>query len=613
MTRHPLKGHFSQIGDLSLRCTWLSILALALLSLCLRPSVSIAQNDSTELSNAARGAANGTSTFGADPVIRTITIEVREIFDEPDLGFFNEGVNSLKVNTKEHVVRRELLFREGDRYDRFVLEESIRNLRSLPFITDVQVVPRFEGEFVDVTIRVRDTWTLLPYLSFASGGGTKKQSAGLAETNLLGFGKRVEALYADDEGRQKIEGVFEDNRLFGTRQQIATGYFDRSDGYRAVGYYGRPFRSLIEKRAWRIDADFSDLVGRLFEDGDESFIFRENREFLSAGYTIATGIPETAVYRYTFGWDYVSSEFTQADEKDFDDVDVDPSEVSNDPSMLAQDRRFSGPSFAVQRIVPDFFSSNFVDRFERIEDYNLGNDFYGRLTYAADAFGSDRDTGLFVLSDADGWRLSDSSFARGKLGSVGRFDSEDFSNVLIDADLRLYNIIGPQYLKDLYIGRYTLVGSLSSTFTEDLDKDRQLILGASTGLRGYEDRAFTGEHRLLLNLEARVFFVEDLYRLISIGSAVFSDFGGTSDGAYGRIFQDELHGDVGFGLRFGFNRSSGGGVLRLDLAFPVNDGDDGSKAWEPRFLITAGQVLNARLPNESQQSPGSNVTVRFIP
>ena len=46
--------------------------------------------------------------------IRTITVEVRDIFDESNLGFFYRTVNSLKVSSKEEVVRRELLVKEGD-------------------------------------------------------------------------------------------------------------------------------------------------------------------------------------------------------------------------------------------------------------------------------------------------------------------------------------------------------------------------------------------------------------------------------------------------------------------------------------------------------------------
>lgn len=548
-----------------------------------------------------------------EPTIRTIRVEVREIFEDQDLGLFYRTVNGIKIDTREEVIRRELLFKEGDKFDSFVLAESARNLRSLPFLRNISITPHREGDVVDIVVSVQDTWTLFPFLSYASGGGTNKQSIGIAETNLAGYGKRVEVLYAEDEGRQKIEGVYDDRRLFGTYQQLTVGIFDRSDGYRSVGFYGRPFRSLVEPYSWSVDTDFFDLVGKLFEAGDERFIFRQRRQALSAGFTVARGNPEDVVRRYTLGYDYSSDEFSAADENDFDDVDVDPNSVSQDPAQLASDRKFSGPFIALQQISPDFISLNYVDRFERVEDFNLGNELYGRMTFAADALGSRRDTLLFNVSDSDGTRFSPTQFLRGKVGVTTRGDSDGFRNTLASFDVRYYNVLGAKYLGDTYVGRHTLVGSLSADFGDDLDRDRELLLGATNGLRAYEDRTFVGSQRLLLTLEERVHIVEDVYKLVSIGGAIFFDAGGTSTQGFGDILDDRLQSDVGIGLRFGFPRSSGGSVLRVDLAFPLRDGPDGSQVGEPRLLVTTGQVSTARLPAESQQSPGSNVTVKFIP
>ena len=256
---------------------------------------------------------------------------------------------------------------------------------------------------------------------------------------------------------------------------------------------------------------------------------------------------------------------------------------------------------------------NFVDRFDRVEDFNLGNEFYTRLTFAADALGSTRDTVLLNISESNGLRLSPTSFMRGKLGLLSRGDTSQFTNTIVTADLRYYNVMGALYLGDTYMGKHTLAGSLSIDFADRLDRDKQLLLGAGTGLRGYKDRTFAGEQSLVLNLEDRMHFAEDVYKLISIGSAVFFDVGGTSEYGLGDIVNDRLFSDVGFGLRIGFPRSSGGSVLRIDVAFPLRDGPDGAQSLEPRLLITTGNLFNARLPNESQQSPGQNVTVRFLP
>ena len=271
-------------------------------------------------------------------------------------------------------------------FDPFLIEESERNLRSLPFLRRISITPVHEGEWVDLLVQVQDTWTLFPFLIISSGGGTDRQAIGLTEENLLGYGKRLEVLYADDEGRQKIEGVWDDPRLFGTYQRLTLGHFQRSDGYRSVLAYGSPFRSLVQKTAWGIEADSFDLVGRLFENGEERFIYRHDRLMLSGGYTISKGNPERRRRRVSLGYRYIRDRFDQADEDDFDDINLDFDPDLADIRKVPVDRRFSGPFVSYQQIRQDFLSINFVDKFDRVQDFNLGNEFSAQGQIAAEAF-----------------------------------------------------------------------------------------------------------------------------------------------------------------------------------------------------------------------------------
>ena len=547
------------------------------------------------------------------PRIRSIQIKVNDVFEGQDLALFYRTANNIKPQTREHVIRRELLFKEGDVYDPFRIQESARFLRALPFLRQIFITPTFDGDQVDIIVSVQDTWTFVPFLSFSSGGGTKKESVGISESNLAGFGKRVEMLYANDEGRQKIEGVFEDRRLFGTYQNLTVGHFQRTDGDRTVVFYGRPFRSLVEPYSWSMEVESFDLVGRLFDKATESFIYRQRRDNVSGGFTFAEGTPTESVRRYTLGYEFSSDFFSTADASDYTDVNVDPNSVSHNPDLLAKNRRFSGPSVAFQRITPDFISLNYVDFFDRVEDFNLGSEFLARSTLALDAFGSFRNTLLLSANVSRGLRLGDSSFLRGRIGGSSRGDSHSFNNTIISSDVRYVNARGPKYIGDRYIGRFTDFASLEMDFGAGLDRDKQLFLGAFTGLRGYADRSFTGSQDITLTLEERVHLVDDLFRIVSLGSAVFVDTGGTSRHGFGDILDEQLRSDVGFGLRLGFPRSTGGGVIRIDVAFPTNDGVDGTQAWAPRLLITTGQGNTARLPNESTLNPGANVALKFLP
>jgi hemolysin activation/secretion protein len=109
--------------------------------------------------------------------------------------------------------------------------------------------------------------------------------------------------------------------------------------------------------------------------------------------------------------------------------------------------------------------------------------------------------------------------------------------------------------------------------SENLDADRQLLLGGDNGLRGYPLRYQEGSARALLTLEHRIYTKYYLFRLFHLGGAVFFDAGRTwGRGAVSSSSEGVLK-DIGIGLRLGSSRSSFGNVIHLDLAFPL-DGDN---------------------------------------
>lgn len=529
----------------------------------------------------------------AKPTIRNITIEVSDIFDEADLQLPYRLVNQLKISTKTKVVQRELLFKEGDVYDEFVVKESARNLRSLPFFREVTITPHVRGQFVDIEVRVQDTWTLFPFFGVSTGGGVNRQTVGISEGNLLGYGKKLEFQVSEEESRQKIEGLYDDLRFLGTYQRLTLGHFQREDGDRSVLYYGRPFLSLKDRNSWQTSVDTFDLAGRLYDAGEERYVYRQDRQQFGASYIIARGDVEKSINRYGFGYDYLSDDFSQATAKDFKDLGVTQTPMNSDPNMLADDRTFSGPTFSYLQVEPDFISLNYIDRFERVEDFNLGSSSFAKLQIAPEVLDSTRNTIITQLNQSDGLRFSSTSFLRAEASAQARADSHELSNFILQGRLKYYNALGAKYLSSIYIGNHTLAASFDLVSAEKMDRDYELLLGAGTGLRGYEIRAFSGQHRAVLNLEDRFHITENIFKLFSVGGAVFFDAGGISNNGIGDAITDGLYSDIGIGLRIGLPRSAGTTVLRLDLALPLREGRDGSNAFEPRFLITAGQAFSA--------------------
>ncbi len=546
------------------------------------------------------------------PIVRNIDIQVTDVFEGDNLESFYRAVNSIKINTRKEILKRELLIKEGDPYQPFLIQESERVLRGLRYIRKVKITPTFEGNFVDLKVSVQDTWTLIPYLSFSFGSGSTDHTAvGLTESNLMGYGKRAELLYRDEDGRESIEGVWEDQRVWGTKNALLLGYFDRSDGYDSVGFAGLPYRSLEDAQSYGIETRMLDNVGKLFGAGDERFLFGQEKVDLGGYYSFADGDPDKLLHRFTLGYQFSDYKFREATLEDFEDVDIDPSEVLNDPSLIPTDRRYSYPYFSYSRIVPDFVSHSYVDRFDRVQDFNLGNVLQSKVGYAPEAFGSDTDAWFLSFNDSDGFRISGRSFVRGEIGAASRYEDSDFVNSLIRGEIKFVYLAGPRFLGTQFIGNHTFVASSYLNYGRDLDGEREFYSGASDGIRGYDSRTFFGDKSFYLGMEDRFHLVDDILKLVSLGGAFFAEVGGATDNSLSSLMQDELYGDFGVGLRLGFPRSSGSRVLRVDLAFPFRDGPDGTNGMELRFVVDGGQVFDAVLESEKYGADKVNVDTGF--
>ena len=135
--------------------------------------------------------------------IREIRIVRGNVFERAEVERYAvfQLANSLHVTTREHIVRRELLFTEGDLVDLDLLAAS--ELRTYEFINEVRVVAVPVDEVtVDIEIYTHDAWTIIPDLFFETGGGVNEIDATVNEINLGGFGKEVllEGIHTSDVG-----------------------------------------------------------------------------------------------------------------------------------------------------------------------------------------------------------------------------------------------------------------------------------------------------------------------------------------------------------------------------------------------------------------------------
>ena len=494
-------------------------------------------------------------------VIGEVYIFTDEIFDTDDPAedrFLFRLANRMHVNTKPLTIERKLLFDRGDPYDPRVLEESARYLRSLNYIFDATIEPiRYQGNRVDILVRTRDVWTLSAGAGLKRSGGENTFQFNLEESNFFGTGRFFELKYVDDPDRSSSRVRFVDDALFGSRFELRLWYADNSDGHRRILDLERPFFSLDTR--W--SAAFKGLSDRrrerIFLQGKVRHRFLHEKTFIELRGGLSKGYREDGTQRWHLGYTYEEDTF-------FEDVD------SNPDFDIPASRLHSAVWVGFEKVEDGFVVAHNFDQLNRAEDLNFGNEFRARLGLSSTALGADRNKILFSVSAHFGWSLPSDQTLFLDTWTSGRWSSEGEENVVIGTQMRYY-------LRTFK--RHRLLISFAGDATFNPDPENQLLLGGSTGLRGYPRNFQNGTRRALLSLEQRFYTNWQLFRLVHVGAAVFFDAGRAWEDA-GNLKGRDLGvlKDVGLGLRLSSSRSSRGRMIHIDVAFPL-DGDQEDVQW----------------------------------
>ncbi|HEX9571017.1 MAG TPA: hypothetical protein VF969_02050, partial [Burkholderiales bacterium] len=155
----------------------------------------------------------------AGAVIGEIRIDNRNIFDLEDPkenGVLYRAANFLHIQTRASVIRRQLLFKPGERVSVRLIEETERLMRSNRIFYDISIAPvAYHDGVVDIEVRTRDTWTLEPGVSASRQGGTNRRGATLRDTNVLGTGVLVGVERSYDADRTTTQYRVTQPRAFG--------------------------------------------------------------------------------------------------------------------------------------------------------------------------------------------------------------------------------------------------------------------------------------------------------------------------------------------------------------------------------------------------------------
>ena len=498
-------------------------------------------------------------------VIGTVVIDNQNIFDpndpKDDTKIFRLA-DRLHIKTRARVVRKQLLFKPGDRYSRRLIDESERLLRADSYFYDAWIrITSYKDGKVDLKVTTRDVWTLNPGFNFGRSGGTNSVGIKLEEVNLLGTGAALNFSHTSDVDRSSNSVELRDRHAFGSWIAYDINYAALSDGYLHGLTVTRPFFALDTH--WSASAAVLDgeQVDKLYDRGEEVDQFQDKHQLFETYYGWSKGLQGDWVQRWTAGATYDDHRFAPV------------TNSQGTTNLLPQDRRFVYPFIEYDLVQNDYLKLYNHDQIARTEDFALGMAASVRLGYAPTALGSSTNALLMQASAARGFSSGGSSTLLLYSDFSGRLESGDLRNGIFDVSARYYKEQSKHWL---------FFSAVQATKGWSLDLDNQILLGGDNGLRGYPLRYQGGTSRALLTLEQRYFTDWYPFRLFRVGGAVFYDMGRTWGSAPLAQPSLGLLKDVGFGLRLGNARSGLGNVIHVDLAFPL-DGD--ASIQKVQFLV----------------------------
>ncbi len=487
--------------------------------------------------------------------IGEIRLDKHNVFDtdNPDeSGWFYRLLNRLHIVTQDKVIRKQLLFDEGEPLIARELKETERILRRNTYLFDAEVsIDRVEDGVADLTVMTRDVWTLIPDVSLSRSGGENSSRYGVEEANLFGRGQLIRLARSEDVDRDSTRFEFEDEHLGNSWTKVSLRIDDNSDGSSHRLFVDRPFIEL--NSTWSAGFDLLDDDRRiaLYSLGDEAAEFQRDVRYgrLSRGWS--KGIRDGWVRRYTLGAVYDDRRFGAVDDPVL-------------PALLPENRKLVYPYVGVQILEDRFEESANSNAMGRTEDFFLGARLDATLGYASESFGSDRNAWILGIDGSKGFGSMESNALLTSFSLSGRIEDGDSKNVLASASATWYQRQSEKWL---------FFAAVSGTWGEELDLDQPVQLGGDTGLRGYPLRYQNGPSKVLFTVEQRYFTDWYPWRFFRVGAAVFFDAGRSfGESPLGEESAGWLR-DAGIGLRLAPTRGGTKKIVHIDLAFPL-DGDD---------------------------------------
>ena len=500
------------------------------------------------------------------PTIEEVTIIVHPVFDESNPKENNmlfRLINRMHINTKKHIIEKDLTFKNGEVLDKALLEESERRLRERRYFAKASVAT-VESESPEnpqkqVQVDVKEVWTLIPKISYSNAGGNSHYGYGIHDSNFLGLGKTLVIEQSSSTERRSNAIVYRDPN-FGMDKELALSYADNSDGKEHEVQFINPFRSV--RTPWTAGVHVLDFEREdtLFNAGKEARRFGHDRNFKSLFYGQRLDLStDDRAHRWTIGWDSTADNFYSV-----------PLAENNFSSELPLNRNFDIAWVEYAYLHNNFFEATNIQQINRVEDINLGSELRLRIGHVLANDAQLDDSTALQFDSSKAFKLSTSQLLTSKFSTSGFYTGNHSTQSITQIDVTYHwqNFTRGQ----LYI-------FASEKYGNHLFTDMPLELGGDTGLRGYPARFMAGDRSTLLTVEQRYFGEREWFSLFHMGAAFFYDEGKVwGNTSVPQNYQSTLR-DLGVGLRISGTRTGGReegahNVAHIDLAYPLNNGNE---------------------------------------
>ncbi len=476
--------------------------------------------------------------------------------------------NRLHRTTIENTIVRELGVAPGDQLTAQRVAEFERQLRQTGLFAAVSVqLEEATPGTAKLQIDTRDQFSIVAGANGSFLGGVGEFGFTIGERNLLGLGDSI-TLSLSGNTDDEVRGAFTYKDFhFVNRHTRAVYQAGRTEeGEFAVVRFSRPFKAANDRRAWSVFVESRQQDIDFYEDGVSVGQVPELRRVLNAE-QFWRGAAFGQVLRRGLVFDYRQLEYqpvrgSQADsyEQPSDSSQVSATVVVGFDSRLTH-RKITG-----------------LDTLQFVQDIGFGYSSELRLglryTENADT-GSDTTTPLVSARASNAVAWTDNTFLNVgvRASAAVNENSTDWNAGLVAKAFHRWT--NNQTLATRINYRKAVSeGNLPVQFT----------LGEDNGLRGYASRLLSGDERLQVNLEHRININRKL-GILDTGLVGFADFGWVAEEAG----ESALKRSVGVGLRLGSNALLGRGVIRIDVAVPLDD-DTGEN--KPTVSMALGQVFS---------------------